>query len=160
MYAALHDKRADKLLFVDADVGFTPADLNKLLVSGHKIIGGTYPVKEYPVRLNYNLLDGAEDTDAVIKEVKHVPTGFLLIDLKLMRELSTRVPTYSALWEGQEVRMHDFFPSGIRNDVFESEDWGFCSLMRELGQRIYLHTDVILTHTGTHTFRYVRDTAK
>ncbi len=34
-----------------------------------------------------------------------------------------------------------------------SEDWGFCNLARECGFDIRIHADVIITHTGNHTFQ-------
>lgn len=37
------------LLFVDSDIHFKPAAVIRMLTSGHDVVGGCYPLKEYPI---------------------------------------------------------------------------------------------------------------
>jgi len=164
----------DKLLFIDADIEFRWSDVEKLLRSEKKIIGGVYPVKTLPI--HYNFIPLAED-NAVFrwgkkgieqfwkwkenalptgeKEVQYVPTGFMLIDLVSV----SRIPaTKENKYAGQDVitgdrkQMVDYFPTGVRDGMYESEDWGFCSLVRSYGMSVWLHTGIVLKHHGTFAY--------
>lgn len=167
----------DKLLFIDADIGFEPADVERLLTSKKRLVGGLYPAKAYPIELMMNSLPEHEETfsfrartreqlqDLGAKygnergevEVRHLPTGFMLIDCSVFKQLEKHVPQYPTILEGtkEEVLMHDFFPSGVNPETkqYESEDWAFCSLVRKhLQCGVWASTKTVLTHTGTHTF--------
>ena len=163
----------DRILFIDADISWEPNDLVKILNSDKAVVGGTYPTKCIPPYINFNPLMKDIDThfpnqfdrsmDCFTKykevcadkngeaEVMHVPTGFLQIHISVLEKLSKVVEQYKS-GKDNETR-YDFFPVKVRNGILESEDWGFCSLCRDNGIRVYLQTNVVLTHTGTYEFR-------
>jgi hypothetical protein len=101
----------DKLLFIDADIGWTTDDLVRILNSDKPLIGGTYPMKAFPISLNFNTMpdhndvfeateaDGTKiyrktfDKMALYREkyankvtgevqVMHIPTGFMCINVQ------------------------------------------------------------------------------
>ncbi|HEY5278787.1 MAG TPA: hypothetical protein VIJ67_03435, partial [Pseudolabrys sp.] len=43
--AFLDDPTATHLLFIDADIGFEPSEVLRLLSSGHDMVAGAYPIK-------------------------------------------------------------------------------------------------------------------
>lgn len=165
----------DKLLFIDSDMIWNYADFKKVISSNKWIIGGTYPVKAYPITLNYNTLPDNEyfndvKTPESFKllgekysnfykeiEVQHVPTGFMAINCDVFRKLinEERVQPYQSLVpETREVsQCYDFFPVRVRDGQLESEDWAFCSISREAGIPVYLHSEVVLGHTGFHHYK-------
>jgi hypothetical protein len=168
-----HTGPYQKLLFIDADIGWTYAQLRQLIFSDKRIIGGTYPMKTTPIALNFNPLmehlryfshrksvaefnkykkEQANEKGEV--EVMHIPTGFLMIDTEVFRELASKVPTYSGhdLSTGTTASYHDFFPVRVKNGILESEDWAFCSLARDNGIKIWFQTNIVTTHTGTFTW--------
>lgn len=169
--------QADKLLFIDADLGWTVPDFTRIIESNKLVVGGTYPGKAFPIELMANALPEHNETfDFRVRsleqlqelgtkygnsrgevEVRHVPTGFLMIDRSVFEKLKPHVRTYHshALGTKEEVEMWDFFPSGAQpSGEYESEDWAFCRLVREhLDCRVWLSTRTVLSHTGTHTFR-------
>lgn len=166
-HAALQSS-ATHLLFIDADIGWKWSDLEKLIQAERPLIGGTYPVKEYPLQLNYNTLArdrkrSPEDLKSQVSlaggqpimEVYHIPTGFMLIEIDLLRHLAPHMRTYQTIdmFTKKPEIYQDFFPAGVTPDGnFASEDWGFCELVRAHGEKVWLHSEVILSHTGTHTF--------
>jgi hypothetical protein len=106
----LEHPEATHLLFIDADIGFTPDQAFRLLDSGHRVVGGTYPVKNIfwdrvapgtlapEVRqacsLEYVLGLGAaprEDAQGFLS-VRYVGTGFLLIARPTLELLCARFP--------------------------------------------------------------------
>lgn len=148
------EKGFQKLLFIDADVGWTPEDVSRLYYSDRKIIGGLYPHKTYPIKLNWNPHpDGQPDLFGECL-VTHVATGFLMIDLEVLRAVSKVVPSYeSTHMSGESRKFYDLFSVGVHKGQYESEDWRFCRLAQEAGYECYANVKSITTHTGTHTWR-------
>lgn len=158
----------NKMLFIDADIGFTGDDVKKIVLHDKQVVGGTYPVKKVPPRLNFNALPDHDVSDIPdyrslngmkklyekygvgkgLLEVKHVPTGFLCVDVKVFRELAKYVPSYSGLGYRAEQYEHipELFPVRVKDGILESEDWSFCTLCREHGIKVHLDTEVVLTH--------------
>ena len=91
--------------------------------------------------------------------VKHIPTGFMMIDCSLLEELKPHCPSYlSPDVPGEEEKRHwDFFPSGVLNGRYETEDWFFCSIAQEYGVIPYLNTKVIVDHIGQYNYRLPRE---
>jgi hypothetical protein len=165
---------ADKLLFIDADVGWKWEDVRALLDSDKLVVGGTYPKKAFPVDLNYNVNDehksiygpeGHKDmasherlkafADPRTGEVaiRHLPTGFMMIDIKVFYLLNDKVAAYRRLGRNKAPKQfRNYFPIRVHDGLLESEDWGFCTTCREHGIEIYLNTNVIVTHRGSHLF--------
>jgi len=172
----------EKLVFIDADMGWTYADLCAVCNSDKGIVGGTYPLKTLPICLNFNALPQhfeyfAEKSDKGTMynksldkyktykekcadvngevEVMHVPTGFMAININVLDRLKSKVATYQQRdhHTGEISTLYEFFPIRIKNNILESEDWAFCSIARENGIPVYLNTNVVLEHAGTYTFR-------
>ena len=166
-----------KLMFIDADLGWELADVEAVLQSDKRIIGGTYPIKQLsPVRLSYNPLEQHEIPEDIrtrsyeelqyLKEihadrnsgevrVRHIPTGFMMIDCSVFRELQQYVPHYlqEDTGSGTFEKHFDYFPVRLNGEMYESEDWAFCSMVNEhLDCGTWLNTNIVLSHTGTYTF--------
>lgn len=171
----------DKLVFIDADMGWTYSDMCLLLNSPKVIVGGTYPLKALPIALNFNPLpehfDIFEEEGpsgktykktlekmALYKEkycdingevqVMHVPTGFLSINVSVLQQLKDKVASYDQrdFATGKVTHIYEFFPIRVKNNVLESEDWAFCSIARENGIPIFMNANIVTTHQGTYTF--------
>lgn len=165
----------DKLMFIDADQAWTPEDFARLLSSKRDIVGGTYCKKTLPWDLNFTPLsehteahfpDGVKSAERFRKfaeaaeeggeiEVKHLPTGFLLVSVSVLEALKEGCPSYYAKdHQHAEVQEHwDLFPTGVLAGSYESEDFFFCSIAREAGFPAYLNTKVIVDHLGQLNYR-------
>ena len=164
----------DRILFIDSDMEFNINQVRMLIGSKRQIIGGTYPLKNYPITLNFNPLpqhldlfceDRQQDNyiawvrkyadESGEAEVRHVPTGFLMIDTKVLAALTFKVPWYRNF--NPDVRTtttyYEFFPTHVVNNELLSEDWGFCELARANGHSIYLQTRAVTGHVGNWIFR-------
>ncbi len=168
-------REVDKLLFIDADQVWTDDDTAAILESKRTLIGGTYPKKDFPMRLNFNpteehaaimggnnprdpehFADYAKFADSNGEiEVKHVPTGFLLIDRAVLEAVAKESPTYLSKENdsAEELRYWDMFPSGVLNGRYETEDFYFCSEARAYGHPPYLNVNVVIDHIGSLTYR-------
>lgn len=171
------ERNMDRLMFIDADIGFSELDVLRLLLSDHDFVGGVYPKK----RINWPLVKKAaladkeplsdytgdfamniirndnEDrqTDAQgFVEVRQAPTGFLMISRKVFDTVKDDVPVYKeARDDGSVFEAHDFFQIGPdERGWYTSEDYFFCNLWRKRGGRIYINPFIKLSHVGTYIF--------
>jgi hypothetical protein len=174
----------EKLLFIDADLGWKLSDIQAIVDSSKRVVGGTYPLKQMsPTRLSYNppadlvfpehialrsydelqyLKQHFADLTTGEVSVRHIPTGFMMIDCSVFKALQAFVPHYlqENSGTGEFEKHHDYFPVRLSGEMYESEDWAFCSLVREhLDCGIWLNTHVVLSHTGVHTFTAEADSA-
>lgn len=165
------EKKFDKLLFIDADIGFTPHDFARLYYSDKKIVGGLYPHKTLPIKLNFNHIRNGTLEDIPFEEyrkraneageveVEHIATGFLMIDCSVLRQLQSSTPSYTSThMNGVPMKFYDFFTAGAKDGKYLSEDWSFCEQARAKGISVWANVDTILTHTGTYTFRFPHET--
>lgn len=162
----------DKLLFIDSDITFKGNDILLLLASEKRVVGGLYPLKNFPIKLNFTpkqgVYNGAEsfnlhdyikdfsDPKTGEVEVFMLPTGFMCIDVNIFRDLDPFVDQYHhrdpLLGKTEYEKM--YFPFKIADDGFlYTEDWSFCDLVRnKLKETIYWNTKVIVDHVGMHTY--------
>lgn len=165
----------DRLFFIDADMIWSYKDFKTILDSDKAIVGGTYPVKELPIMINYNPLEDNEffgqphseqnfrdyankyaDPKGEV-EVAHIPTGFMAIRCEVLDRLARtkKVKVYMQREPGEKEPkgFFEFFPTGVHNGQLESEDWGFCRIAREAGYSVHLNTNVITGHVGTYHYK-------
>ena len=160
----------DKILFIDADISWQAKDVWNLLQSDKKVVGGTYPLKTFPIKLNFvppqnlyttetfdpnEFIQNHSDPKTGEAEVFMLPTGFMMIDCSIFRELEPVVEKYHHRDQmKREIESESmFFPFKIAPDGFlYTEDWGFCDEVHKLGHKIYWNTRVIVDHVGRHTF--------
>lgn len=174
MYAVMNG--FDKLLTIDADISWTYEDFRRIVTSPEPLIGGTYPMKAFPIVLNFNPLPGKGDelisshrgidydkfqvfkrTHADkegLAEVMHLPTGFLCAHRSVFEKLGETSLIYEDLdgTTGKRERFMHFYESGVHEGQLESEDWSFCRRAREAGFRVIFDTRVIVKHTGNHDY--------
>ena len=170
---ALLDRTIDRIFFVDVDLSFTPQQFIDIATSRRRVIGGTYPVKGFPIRMNVNYLESEREFNGTSPEefaafararadganeaqVRHAPTGFLSIHRVALEALADRVGTYQVRFPSSgEVETHyNFFPVEVRDGQLMSEDWMFCQLCRDAGIPVYLNVSAVLPHTGAYTFTH------
>jgi hypothetical protein len=162
---------ADKLLFIDADIGWTWEQMRALIRSNKLVVGGTYPIKKHPIKLVYNVLPehyyawqnkSVEEhqgikalADPATGElpVMHIPTGFMMIDMKVFEMLRNQVTSYMDYWPGvQPKKYYDYFPMQIQDGRRQSEDFFFCALCNRNGIQVYLNTNIVCSHMGTDIY--------
>jgi hypothetical protein len=163
----LEDKENTHLLFIDSGIIFEPEDVLKLLKSGKEVIAGIYPkkyitwerLKNNPEaeRVDFPVGGNVKMTEDNFLEMDYLPTGFLLISrtaiekiIKQHPELKYRNDIDGYMSAGDNF--YDLFKVGIRNGIYESEDWGFCSLWKEAGGKVLIHPEVNVKHVGWHEY--------
>ncbi len=102
----------------------------------------------------FRYADECADPETGEVEVKHLPTGFMLVDRSVLETLKEGSPSFlmKANESAEELRYWDMFPAGVIGGRYETEDWFFCSIAREAGHPAYLNTRVIVDHWGRFNY--------
>lgn len=156
LFKTAYTNDIDVLFFIDGDIGWNPDDFFKLVKSDKDLIGGSYRKKTdeeelYVVKaldkdnskLNLNI-----DKDGLL-EVAGLGCGFMKISRKAMEALWNVSKPYIS--EKGEAKM--VFEVVCENNDLISEDIYMCKKWRDLGNKVYLDTNVTCIHTGTKTFK-------
>ena len=168
------------LLFVDADIGFEPDHVFRMLTAGKDLVGGVYPTKRidwdkvraaaaagkadlqaaslgYVVQFIPSPTNSVDVDDAGFGRVAYVGTGFMLIRRTVLEQVRAANPALQALVSdvGQPPRTAALlFETMIDPDTgrYLSEDYAFCRRWRDCGGEIWADFQGRLTHTGHATY--------
>jgi len=175
----LDDKSATHLLFVDADIGFEPEQVLRLIESGADMCAAVYPIKRIdwdkvkttietarpnPAAAALQYVFEVDDPNAVIAragfvKVRYAGSGFLMIRREAVERMCARYP------ELQFKRDHSLdaaTASDNRFALFEcmiggdgtylSEDFAFCKRWIDMGGEIWADLKSKLSHVGPMAF--------
>jgi hypothetical protein len=178
----LDDPAATHLLFVDADIGFAPEQVFRLIESGADVVAGVYPIKRInwekarralearrpnvpAASLDYVLEINDPDHVTVVRgftRVRYAGTGFLMIRRHVLEKMCAH-PNYAALQFFREHSLDALAGSPNRFALFEcmidpesgtylSEDFAFCKRWTDIGGEIWADLESSLDHVGPSVF--------
>jgi hypothetical protein len=178
----LDDPTATHFLFVDADIGFDPDQVFRLIESGADMVAGVYPIKRVnwekarraietkrtdlpSASLDYVLEINDPDHVAVVNgftRVRYAGTGFLMIRRHVFEKMCAH-PDYAALQFFREHSLDALAGSPNRFALFEcmidpktgtylSEDFAFCKRWTDIGGEIWADLESHLDHVGPAVF--------
>ena len=163
----LEDEESTHLLFIDSDIIFTPDDVFKLIAANKDVVAGIYPkkyitwdrLKKTPngEKVDFPMGGTIRITKDGLLELDYLPTGFLLIS---KTEIKTLIEKYPNLKYRNDIdgygygdNFYNFFNVGVNQaGIYESEDWGFCSLWKSVGGQVLIHPEVNVKHLGWHEY--------
>jgi hypothetical protein len=176
----LDDPTATHFLFVDADIGFEPEQVFRLIESGADMVAGVYPIKRInwdkarrvienkrpkvaAAALDYVLEINDPDHVAVVNgftRVRYAGTGFLMIRRHVFEKMCV---AYASLQFFREHSLDALAGSPNRFALFEcmidaksgtylSEDFAFCKRWTDMGGEIWADLQSRLDHVGPSVF--------
>jgi Phytanoyl-CoA dioxygenase (PhyH) len=154
------DEGYDELMWIDADVGFDPDDVERLRAHELPISCGIYP-KKGPRELAFSPLPTTKrlpfGANGGLHEVLYVGTGFL----HTRREVYEDVQRVCALPDcNQRFDQHVipyFLPMLVPDgdgSWYLGEDFAFCERARRAGYRIIADTTIRLRHIGRYAYTW------
>ena len=167
---------ATHVLFIDADIGFEPSQVFRLLQVDREIVGALYPLRAHnwteaaKERLACGEPIATAGLEYVGEPVENVDvdgfvrgmfagTGFLLVSRAALDRMiaaypETRCRHGHVLGSGTAAEIYALFDCFIdpTTRLYLSEDYGFCSRWRALGGEIWLDTKAMLSHCGMSEF--------
>jgi hypothetical protein len=176
----LDDPAATHLLFVDADIGFEPDQVLRLIECGADMCAAVYPIKRIdwdkvkdvieagrpnPGAAALQYVFEVENPNAVIQaagfiKVRYAGTGFLMIRRQALERMCAH---YTQLKYRRDHSVDAGTASDNRFALFEcmiaadgtylSEDFAFCKRWTDIGGEIWADGKSTLSHVGPMTFR-------
>ena len=172
---------ATHLLFIDADIGFSPEQALALLAADKDVCGAIYPLKRLDweriraqakagienisaCSLNYvvDLLEGETMPPAEeFFRVKYIGTGFMMVRRSVFAQMAERYPEteFRSIHLGLNndaagARANAFFDCVIdpETGAYLSEDYTFCKRWTAMGGEIWAYANSRLAHVGTQIF--------
>jgi hypothetical protein len=175
----LDDADATHLLFVDADIGFEPEQVARLIQCGADMCAAVYPVKlidwnkvktsietarPNPAAAALKYVVEVDDPNAVIEKggfvkVRYAGTGFLMIRRGALERMCAHYPQlqyrrdHSLDAATESDNRFALFDSMITADgTYLSEDFAFCRRWADIGGEIWADLDSRLNHVGSMAF--------
>ena len=171
---------ASHLLFVDADIGFDPRQLARMLAFDEDVVAGMYPLKTLtwdaaalaraqagevldtaPIRYVGAVCEGEalQRRDGFVTG-SYAGTGFMLIRRQVLLQMTEAYPQtrYTAIHTAPDAtdspHLFALFDCIIdpATGHYLSEDYTFCQRWRALGGLIWLDPQGVLAHVGPHDF--------
>ena len=177
----LANSAATPLLFIDADIGFEPGQVFRLLDFDSDIVAGVYPVK----RIDWNKVAalakagvarietaslsyvvGVEDPKKIpfkngFAQVRYAGTGFMMIKRRVLEKMSEHYPQlrYTTQFADKDSLTQNPHRTALfncildeKNSSYLSEDFSFCKRWTDMGGEIWADLTSRLTHVGMVAF--------
>lgn len=178
----LQDFNATHLLFIDADIGFEPEQVFRLIHFGEDFTAAAYPIK----KIDWDLVPGAVAAGRAPLEsaalhyaveakpgeplvtrngfvkVQYAGTGFMMIRRAAIERMIERYPElrYAREHKGDDPLVDCPWRSALFNCLIDattgtylSEDYSFCQRWTDLGGEIWVDYKSRLNHVGIAIFR-------
>ena len=154
-------------LFIDADIGFEPDAIYRLIEKDVPLCLTPYPVKGYGANNQLQFIVHFPDKDNVriqkdgFAEITAGPTGFMMIKREVFEKVAEKYPERKTVnkqlvgnkVETMEKGWYTFFETAQDpENGYLGEDIAFCRLWTNIGGKIYADTQTPLTHFGSHAF--------
>lgn len=139
------------MMWLDADIEFTPEDVAKVWNLDADIAVAFYSMKRSDMPLSAwkdGRLVKIEECPNEPFEVDYAGTGFMLIRRSVIETMAKTSENYL----GPNGRVPALYMTPIHNDVFESEDYNFCRRARECGFKIVGDPSICLGHIGQYRY--------
>jgi hypothetical protein len=175
----LDDPQATHLLFVDADIGFEPEQVIRLIECGADLCAAVYPIKRIdwdkvksviaqarpnPAAATLSYVFEVEDPNAVIAragfvKVRYAGTGFLMVRRQALERMCAHYPKLRYARDhsldaaaASDNRFALFDCMIDENGTYLSEDFAFCKRWTDIGGEIWADLSSRLDHVGPMTF--------
>ena len=158
----MNNTEYERILFIDADIGFTPQHVFDLLRFDKYIICGAYPMKGIQLRYNYNISQ-PEVKEGELVKIENIGFGFSLIKRKVFEDISQRYgeelkyypPTDNSTYPPTEKEYHNsyhYFLELKKDMSYLPEDFSFFERAKSVGYSVWLNTNIRLEHVGSHVY--------
>jgi hypothetical protein len=175
----LDDPDATHLLFIDADIGFEPEQVLRLVQCGAEMCAAIYPIKRIdwdkvkssiemarpnPSAAALNYVFEVDDPTAVVEKggfvkVRYAGTGFLMIQRAALETMCSRYPQLQYKRDhsidaatASENRFALFECMIAEDGTYLSEDFAFCKRWIDIGGEIWADLASKLNHVGPLMF--------
>jgi hypothetical protein len=138
---------SDRLVFLDADVTFTPGSLVKIAHYPEDVVGGAYRLKEATEKYPIAFLEDRKELRANehgLLQVRMVPTGFLSLSRNAFKKFREAYPGRE--YESRGVTQYCYFQIPYSDGALYTEDSYFCKEWHAIQGEIFMDPELTLVH--------------
>jgi hypothetical protein len=116
-------------------------------------------LKQNLLKYNVNYIKSELDIDNNISEVKHIATGFMMIQRITIQKMMLQyhdtkyIDDVSFLSKTENQYAYALFDCRVEDNHYLSEDWLFCNRWTKIGGKIYMDVSIDLVHTGQEDYK-------
>lgn len=158
LFSAFVRSGCSHMLTIDADMGWPPDAIIRLLMAKKDFVAVAGPKKRYPITFAANWTDAAGnpvmlqyDYQSGTMEVGEIGSAFAMISKECAVRMAQSYPELDFVGVTGEIE-HGVYNPMVQDRRYFSEDFAFCKRWRAIGGRVFMVPDVKLSHTGNHTF--------
>jgi len=148
----------EELVWIDSDIRFDPADVERLLAYDLPVVAGVYAkkgVQDLAVHLEAGTSELTVGEGGGLYDVRFVGAGFLCTQRQVFDDIQRTfaLPTCNVRFGAPVVPY--FLPMVISDGAgywYLGEDYAFCERAREAGHKIVVDTTIRLGHIGSYTY--------
>jgi hypothetical protein len=138
-------------VFIDADLGFSAEGFEALALADEEVIAGVYPKKQDLETYACNLKVDKNSHPVVVNgaiEANGLPTGFMKIRRSAFEKLIAAYPDKWYIDPITNDKTWDFFNLLVKEHKWFGDDYGFCHLWTELGEKLWALPNIDFIHSG------------
>lgn len=147
---------ATHFMQVDDDVAIPADTIHKLVSADKNVIGGMYALKDasgnIPVRpLDNKPLNVKDFKPGELKEVKYLATGCLMQKREAVQAAWDHYDDLKYMTLNGQERRGLYMPF-IHDLEYLSEDYAYFQRLLNMGEKVWLHTDIRCVHHGLSSY--------
>ena len=150
----------DALLWIDADIGFTVEDVDRLVSHNLPLVAGVY-AKKGVCELTCHVLPGAQSLvfgkEGGLEEVRYAPTGFLYTKAEVYQAMQNKLGLPECNKQFGKPLTPYFASMVVETDKgpwYLGDDFAFCERARRCGYPILIDTTIRLFHYGMYGYSW------
>ena len=123
------------------------------------MVGDEQLIQHKLLKYNINYLNsGTLNIDNNLARVKHIATGFMMIQRNVFDKMFVAFPSTKYTDDVSFLEPHEnefayaLFDCCVEDGHYLSEDWVFCSRWAKMGGEVWIDVSINLTHTGIESF--------
>lgn len=111
------------------------------------------------LKYNVNYLSTTLNIDKNLTKVKHIATGFMMIQRTVIEKMSSAFPSTKYVDDVNFLKSNEndfayaLFDCGVEEGHYFSEDWLFCHRWTKMGGSIWADVSISLNHTGIEDYQ-------
>jgi hypothetical protein len=144
LFKLAYEAEVNDLIFIDSDQSWTKEDFGRLLDAKGDVVGGAVVSKNDLVHFNVKTFEPSFKFDGDMIEARAIGTGFFRITkraIKMMWEASDE-------YVDGEHKSRNVFEVKVVDGQLVGEDVCFCDKWRALGEKVYVHPSISISHIG------------
>ena len=148
LFRMAYEAEVDDLIFIDSDQGWEQKDFGNLISPNVDVIGGAVVSKSDLSHYNVKTFDKKYDFFHGLIDARAVGTGFMRISKRAIKMMWESRQEYQ---DGDKPYRHVFETKVVDGQLL-GEDVCFCQKWRDMGEKVYVHPEINVSHTGKKTW--------